>query len=436
MSLRARRPAVTAIVIASLVGACASGPTPGPSGASTSPSIQPSPSGTTAGASPSPSPAPPSSRPSPSAGAAVGDPAGVIVTLEPFIDGLQAPLLVTNAADGSDRLFIVEQAGRIRIARDGRLVDRPFLDITDRISAGGERGLLGLAFHPDFGEGDDRFFVDYTALDGDTVVASFRVTDEPDLADPASEEVLIRFDDPFGNHNGGNLAFGPDGMLYNGQGDGGGGGDPLESGQRLDTMFAKLLRIDIDGASDGRPYAIPDDNPFRDQAGAIPEAWAYGLRNPWRFSFDRLTGDLWIGDVGQGQLEEIDRALVSEGAGRGVNYGWSTMEGTSCFRTDRCDREGLTLPIAEYGHGQGCSVTGGYVYRGEAQPALAGVYLFADFCSGNLWGLASGGAASQEPVLYGDTGASVASFGEDEAGEMYAADLAGRIVRVVGQPTG
>jgi glucose/arabinose dehydrogenase len=362
----------------------------------------------------------------------------VSVSLEPFVEGLAAPLLVTNAGDGSGRLFVIEQVGRIRIVEDATLVRRPFLDIAERINAGGERGLLGLAFHPDYGAGRDDLYVNYTASDSDTVIARYRVDpDDPDVADPASEEILIRLEDPYGNHNGGNLVFGPDGYLYIGMGDGGGGGDPLEAGQDLGTLFAKMLRIDVDGTSDGRPYAIPDDNPFVGEAGAEPEIWSLGLRNPWRYSFDAVTGDLWIGDVGQGRWEEIDRSLAAEGAGRGLNFGWNVMEGPDCFPADDpCEgTDDLTLPIASYEHGPGCSVTGGFVYRGTAQPALAGVYVFADYCSGELFGLSSSGPDVQDPVSYGRIEGSIASFGEDEERELYAADLrGGRIVRVVGTP--
>ena len=259
-----------------------------------------------------------------------------------MVDRLQAPVDVTNAGDGSGRIFVVEQAGRIRIVHDGALVDRPFLDIVDRIDSGGERGLLGLAFHPDF-PADPRFVVDYTDRDGDTVIATYRVPDaRSDVVDPATEAIILHIDQPFPNHNGGAVEFGPDGMLYVGMGDGGSANDPRGNGRSLGTLLAKILRIDIDGGGSA-PYAVPADNPFLDVAGARPEIWATGMRNPWRMNFDRATGDLWIGDVGQNRWEEIDVARAGVG---GLDFGWSTMEGFQCFRPQEgCDQTGLTLPI-------------------------------------------------------------------------------------------
>jgi glucose/arabinose dehydrogenase len=360
---------------------------------------------------------------SPPAAGQVVDAGSIRLTARVVVGGLSSPVLVTNAGDGSGRLFVVEQAGRIRVVRDGRLLDRPFLDVADRISAGGERGLLGLAFHPGFPV-DPRFFVDYTDRDGTTVVSSFTVPSggSSDAADASSERVLLRIAQPYPNHNGGNLAFGSDGQLYVGTGDGGSGGDPQGNGQRLDTLLGKLLRIDVDHPSGGRTYGIPADNPFV-AGGGRPEIWAYGLRNPWRFSFDRTTGDLWIGDVGQDAWEEIDH--TARGVSAPVDYGWNRMEGLHCFAPSAgCDTSGLTLPLAEYGHDQGCAVTGGYVARGAAAGALAGVYVFGDYCSGRIWGLASNGPARQEPVLLLESGRSISSFGEDEAGEILLTDLA------------
>jgi glucose/arabinose dehydrogenase len=278
----------------------------------------------------------------------IGD---IKIGLRPVVTGLESPLLVTNADDGSDRLFIVEQTGRIRIARGNTLVDEPFLDISDLVTAGGEQGLLGLAFHPNY-ERNGRFYVNYTHSTGDHVVAEYRVSSDPDRADPSSARILMQFDDPFANHNGGHIAFGEDGYLYIAVGDGGAGGDPLESGQSLNTFLGKILRIDVDRGSSDREYGIPSDNPFVEKEGARPEIWAYGLRNPWRFSFD--SGNLWIGDVGQDQLEEIDRMPGDRG---GLNYGWNTMEGDGCFDPPSdCDRGGLVLPIGTYTHEDGCSV--------------------------------------------------------------------------------
>ncbi len=381
--------------------------------------------------SPPPSSAPPSSAPPPAVPPAI-DPTAVGLRAEVVASGFSAPLQVTNAGDGSGRLFVVEQGGRIRVVRDGQVSREPFLDIRDRVGAGGERGLLGLAFSPAF-PADRRFFVDYTDLGGTTVISSFLAGSgaAAEGADPASEEVLLRIAQPYPNHNGGGLAFGPDGLLYIGLGDGGGSGDPEGNGQRLDTLLGKLLRIDVTAPPpDGRPYAIPTGNPFASGGGA-PEIWAIGLRNPWRFSFDRLTGELWIGDVGQNRYEEIDRTPA--GAAPPVNYGWNRMEANHCFQpASGCDRTGLALPIAEYGHDAGCAVTGGHVARGDAAGSSAGVYLFGDFCSGRIWGLDANGPDRQEPVLLLESGRSISSFGEDEAGRILFTDLArGELLRLV-----
>jgi glucose/arabinose dehydrogenase len=346
------------------------------------------------------------------------------VALTMVATGLQSPTAIVNAGDGSGRLFVLEQPGRIRVVADGRLLSEPFLDLTGRISAGGERGLLGLAFHPDYGE-NGTFFIDYTDPDGHTVVARYLVSAaDPNRADPASASEVLRVEQPFANHNGGQLGFGPDGYLYVSLGDGGSAGDPQDNGQNLGTLLGTILRLDVDGAS---PYAVPADNPFVDREGALPEIWAYGLRNPWRFSFDRDTGDLWIADVGQHVWEEIN-FQPADSAG-GENYGWRIMEGAHCFLPgEGCDREGLTLPVLEYDHDQGCSVTGGYRYRGSELPGLTGVYTFADYCSGVVWGAREGedGGWSSAEVL--SSGMSVSAFGEDEAGELYLADHGGGAV--------
>src|SRR5512140_1675627 len=305
--------------------------------------------------------------------------------------GLDRPLWVGGAGDGSGRLFVVEQAGTIRVIRDGQLVGRPFLDLRDRVSSGGERGLLGLAFAPTFAR-DGRFYVDATDPDGNTFVTEFRA---PGQADPTKEgaqathgvgpstdvaaapdgaaatgRVILRIVQPFPNHNGGGIVARPDGTLWIGTGDGGSGGDPLGNGQRRTTLLGKLLRIDPTAAGDA-PYTVPRDNPFAGRLDARGEIWAFGLRNPWRFSFDRATGDLWIGDVGQNLWEEVDRVRAGDPGGR--NFGWNVMEGLHCFSpAEGCPTAGLTLPVAEYDHGQGCAVTGGFVYRGAAIPALVG----------------------------------------------------------------
>ena len=300
--------------------------------------------------------------------------------------------MASGSASIPHDIFVVEQAGTIRIVRDGAVVPQPFLDITSRVHSGGEQGLLGLAFPPEPAPDDRRFFVYYTALDGSQVLASFETTPEaPDQADPATERIILQMPDQFGNHNGGSLAFGPDGFLYVGTGDGGGGGDPLGSGRSLGTLLAKVLRLDVSpGAStNDQPYGIPADNPFVDTPGARPEIFVTGLRNPWRFRFDLPTRDLWIGDVGQGAWEEVDVVRAGQS---GLDFGWNRMEGFHCYepKTD-CDQTGLTLPVAEYGHDQGCSITGGTVYRGSDVPRLVGQYLFSDYCSGTVWSIPAAG---------------------------------------------
>ncbi|HEX7474019.1 MAG TPA: PQQ-dependent sugar dehydrogenase [Candidatus Limnocylindrales bacterium] len=351
--------------------------------------------------------------------------------------GFDQPVFVTNAADGRGRLFVVEQPGRIRIVRAGKVVPTPFLDISDRVSCCGERGLLGLAFAPDFGKPSVAFFLDYTDNNGDTVIAEGTAgqNGDPDSANAGTVHTLLKIAQPFPNHNGGMLAFGPDGYLYVGMGDGGSGGDPLGNGQRLDTLLGKILRLDVTsnpGAEER--YVAPSTNPFVGTAGAKPEIWAYGMRNPWRFSFDRATGDLWIGDVGQNQYEEVDVARTADGGGRGLDFGWNRMEATHCYAALLgCDKAGLTLPVTEYDHGAGdCAVIGGYVYRGPAMPALDGTYLFGDECSGTIRSIAANGPAGQAPVVVLESHRAISSFGEDEAGEMYLTDLAsGDLLQVV-----
>ncbi len=388
----------------------------------------PRPSGTPAQtpfATPPASPAQPTATPA-------GQAEPPAVAFEPVLDGLENLTFLTHAGDGSGLVYLVEQRGMIRVATtDGQLREQPFLDITDRVGAGGERGLLGLAFHPDFAD-SRRLFVNYSTRNGANVVAEFRAGDgsgEP--ADPASEREMLRIDQPFPNHNGGMLAFGADGMLYISSGDGGGGGDPLDAGQGRTTLLGKILRIDVDSA---QPYAAPPDNPYADGAdGARPEIWAHGLRNPWRFSFDRQTGDLFIADVGQDRWEEVNAEPAGEG---GRNYGWNTMEGPDCFGQADCDRQGLVMPVAWYETGADCAITGGYVYRGDAVQGLAGFYLYSDYCSGRVWALDAQAAltATQPPVetwSLGDAGVNVTGFGEDEAGELYLVSAAGEVLRAV-----
>lgn len=356
------------------------------------------------------------------------DPASFTVGFEQVAGGFEKPLFVTHAGDGSGRLFVVEQPGRIRIVTDGTVAETPLLDITDRVgSSGNEQGLLGLAFAPDHAT-SGAFYVDYTDADGNTVVSRFtaNVSDAASAADPASEEVILTQEQPYPNHNGGDLAFGPDGFLYISLGDGGSQGDPNGNGQNLGTWLGKILRIDPSQANGETPYAIPASNPFADTQGALPEIAFYGLRNPWRFSFDRETGDLWIGDVGQNTYEEIDFLPAAEAAAGGQNFGWNIKEGDACYNAETCDDTGLTAPVFVYSHEEGgCSVTGGYVYRGSAVPSLVGTYLCADYCSGLVWGIGpdgSGGFAVSTPV---ESGLSISSFGQDEAGELYVTDIGG-----------
>jgi glucose/arabinose dehydrogenase len=315
----------------------------------------------------------------------------------------------------------------IRIFRDGHLSGSPYLDITDRVgSSANEQGLLGLAFHPNYA-GNGLFFVNYTDRQGDTVVARFSVSADPERGDPASEVLVLTLPQPAGNHNGGHLAFGPDGYLYIGTGDGGGAGDQYGNGQNGGTLLGAMLRLDIDGAP---PYAIPPGNPFVDDPAVRDEIWAMGLRNPWRYSFDRLTGDLYIADVGQNRYEEVNYQPAAAPGSR--NYGWPITEGTHCFPKDRsCDQTGLAQPVMEYDHSQGCSVTGGYVYRGQAFPSLTGVYLYGDYCSGRIWGLVADQAGAWHAAELAQADARLSSFGEDETGELYLLDMGdGELFRI------
>ena len=332
------------------------------------------------------------------------------------ISRLDQPTHVTHAGDGSGRLFVTEQKGRILIVRGNTLLKKPFLDIRSRVGCCGEQGLLSVAFPPGY-KRKRHFYVNYTNRSGDTVVARYRVTARQDIADPVSEEILLTIDQPYANHNGGQLAFGPDGYLYIGMGDGGSAGDPRKNGQKKSSLLGKLLRIDVE--SGGKEYAIPKDNPFAREKGYRPEIWALGLRNPWRFSFDRKTGDLYIADVGQNEYEEIHFQPASSNGGE--NYGWNIMEGGHCYRARTCSTDGLVLPIAEYDHSEGCSITGGMVYRGRAYPSLRGMYLYGDYCSGRIWGLRRSGAAWEKALLI-DTSIDISTFGEDEAGNVYVAD--------------
>ncbi len=346
--------------------------------------------------------------------------------LTPVASGLEQPVAIATAGDGSNRLFVLEQQGQIKIIEDGKLLDQPFLDIRTLVRSGGERGLLGIAFHPNYAE-NGFFYVNYTREQQglETVIARFKIS-SPGRAEPDSLKILMTFSQPFGNHNGGQLAFGPDGYLYIATGDGGSGGDPQDNSQNLNNLLGKILRIDVDN---GEPYAIPADNPFVGQNETRPEIWTYGLRNPWRFSFDRATGDLFISDVGQNSLEEINWQEAS-GSG-GENYGWRRMEGGNCFNpSENCNDGSLVLPIIEYPTNLGCAVTGGYRYRGAINE-LAGQYIYGDYCGGQLWGAIQNADGSWSSQLLMDTSLRISTFGEDEAGEIYVADYAsGTIYRL------
>ncbi len=332
--------------------------------------------------------------------------------------GLDRPVDLADAGNG--RLLVLEQPGTIRVIQDGTLLPTLFLDITGQVgSRGNEQGLLGIALHPDF-KSNGYFYLNYTDQNGNTVIARFTVSSNPDQADPNSEKVLLQVQQPYPNHNGGSMVFGPDGYLYMGLGDGGSEGDPRLTGQNLNTLLGKLLRIDV---NHGDRYAIPADNPFA-KGGGLPEIWAYGLRNPWRFSFDRATGDLYIGDVGQDIYEEID--FLPAGSPGGSDFGWSYREG---FHPDQgTPPAGIKLvdPVWEYSHDVGgCAVTGGYVYRGKTVPSLDGVYIYGDFCSGIVWGLRRDASGKWQNQTLFQTGVNISSFGEDQSGELYLLDLRG-----------
>ena len=325
--------------------------------------------------------------------------------LERVVDGLSSPVLITHAGDGTGDLYIVEQTGTVRVLRGGRGALQPFLDVADRIVSGNEQGLLGLAFHPSFEE-NGRFFINYTDTAGDTQIVEYEA--EGGRVDEASARTVLTVDQPFSNHNGGHLAFGPDGALYVGMGDGGSGGDPEGNGQNPSALLGKLLRLDVDGSAE-------------------PEIWALGLRNPWRFSFDEPSGDLWIADVGQSEREEVNRVDASE---RGLNYGWNEMEGSACYE-GACDPGRFVLPVTEYDHGVGCSITGGFVYRGEDVPALRGRYVFADYCSGTIFTIPAAAGTATAPQVLLSPGFAVSSFGIDEQNELYVVDHGGSVFRFV-----
>ena len=362
--------------------------------------------------------------------AAPGD-ARIKLTLR--ASGLSKPVFVTSARDGSGRLFIVEQTGRIKIYANGHVLGTPFLNLAGSVSSGGEQGLLGLAFHPSF-ETNRKLYVNFTNLAGDTVVREYKASaTNPNVVATSTRRLIIKIDQPYDNHNGGMLAFGPDGYLYIGMGDGGGSGDPGNRAQSKASLLGKMLRIDVNGTTSTHNYRVPSSNPYVGVDGRN-EIWQIGLRNPWRWSFDRSTHDLWIGDVGQGAWEEIDHApRTGSGPGRGVNWGWDVLEGTHCYppSVSSCDTSGKRMPLLAYDHGGGrCSVTGGYVYRGTAIPLLVGGYVFGDFCSGEIWVVAASASAPASKVLLLDTSLSISSFGENGRGELLVTDLGGRLYRI------
>jgi glucose/arabinose dehydrogenase len=340
------------------------------------------------------------------------------IALEPAWSGFSQPVQLANAGDGSGRLFVVQLGGSIRVIEGGRVLATPLLDISRLVSTGGERGLLGMAFEPGH---PDTFYVDYTDINGDSVIARYRVSStDRNIADPASADTVLKVAQPFPNHNGGQLAFGPDGFLYIGFGDGGGAGDPNGNGQNPAALLGKILRIGVSGTA---TYTIPADNPFVTRHGFRPEIWDLGLRNPWRFSFDTANGDLYIGDVGQNLWEEIDYEPARTG---GLNYGWNRYEGLHTFKVDAALAPGTTAipPVAEYGHDQGEAVIGGFVYRGSRWPSLAGAYLYGDYSSGRVWALTRQGGSWRSEVA-ADTGRIIGGFGQAEDGELYLLDLRG-----------
>lgn len=371
------------------------------------------------------------------------------IASERVASGLAWPVFVTAPAGDAERLFIVQQGGRVLVLKNGAVLPTPFLDISTLVATPAqwsEQGLLGLAFHPAYAV-NGRFFVNYTNKAGDTVVARYQVSaGDPDLADPGSAAILLTVAQPYDNHNGGTLAFGPvDGFLYIGMGDGGGAGDPENRAQDDGTLLGKLLRIDVDGAA---PYAIPFDNPFAGPGAPLDEIWAKGLRNPYRFAFDPLNGDLYVADVGQNDWEEVNYAAAGEGAGR--NYGWRIMEGSHCYLpASGCPTAGLALPIHEYDHETGCSITGGAVYRGAAIPALQGHYFFADYCTNRIWSLKLEGGAvvafaewtsALAPGAAGQAIEDIAAIAPDGNGELYLVDRgldrSGEIYRIVASGSG
>jgi glucose/arabinose dehydrogenase len=344
------------------------------------------------------------------------------------VSGLNAPLFATAPA-GDARLFVVERAGRIVVVQGGARSPAPFLDISTRVNTAGEGGLLSMAFDPRYAS-NGFFYVYFTEATGDIAIERFRVSPaDPNVAEPVPLRILTIPHRSFSNHKGGLVSFGPDGFLYLGTGDGGGNGDPLGNAQNLDSLLGKLLRIDVDNASTAIPYSIPATNPFLGQPNRRAEIWAYGVRNPWRYAFDAPTGRLYIADVGEARFEEVD---VNAADSAGLNYGWNVTEGASCFRGDPCDKAGVTLPVLAYGHDAngGCSITGGFVYRGNAFPEMQGRYFYSDLCSGWLRSFVySGGGATDQQQFIANMG-TIVSFGEDGQKELYVLTAAGQVLRI------
>lgn len=412
------RASVRAVILATLVTACTA---PGPS------------------ASPTPSPAtgldpcergPSTStveteRPAASATALADEVAALAIGLEPLLDGLASPVQILEVPGSSGLRMVTERAGVLRVVDGETVIPEPFLDLRDIVSTESEQGLLSMAFHPGY-EDNRRLFVSYSTMDGGGVIVEYARSFDPFRADLASACLILRVDQPTADHNGGLIRFGPDGYLYAGFGDGGPGGDPNDVGQRLDLPLSKILRLDVDAAG---PYAVPADNPFVDTPDALGETWAMGFRNPWRFSFDPVTHDLWIGDVGQARFEEVNRAPAAMG---GANFGWSDMEGPRCYQGE-CDPTDLTLPLATHTHDDGdCAIVGGHVYRGSAIPGLVGWYVYGDFCSGRLRAIdASVTDIAQEPVILADTDTVMTSIDLDQDGELIVVSIDGIIARVV-----
>ncbi len=352
--------------------------------------------------------------------------------LKTIATGLDFPLYLTTAPGDNNRLFIVEKGGLIRIIKNGAMLETPFLDIRKLVSDRSEQGLLGLAFDPGYAA-NGRFYVSYTDTAGNSKIVRYLVSANPDAAQTAPDRILLTIDQPYANHNGGNITFGPDGYLYIGMGDGGAGNDPAGNGQDKTDLLGSLLRIDVSPQGD---YSIPGDNPFINQPSVRPELWDFGLRNPWRFSFDRKTGDLYIADVGQNAREEINIAPAAHGGGKGLNYGWNIMEGTICTPgvNPNCSKSGLTLPVLDYDHSGGaCSVTGGYVYRGSAVPEIQGTYFYADYCAGwvKSFVYSNGKSTDHKDWISLRPGGNITSFGEDGQGELYILTSQGGVFRIV-----